>query len=110
MVEKIESEVIAKHNMTRANYEASFTARVGSVPALKEIEDYMVKTMNQAGTGNITLPDTEIPAVLTPQKVFELLVNSEKGKIQKIAEVFADYIRAGSMPNEQDPAFNMKME
>jgi hypothetical protein len=110
MVEKIESEVIAKHNMNRADYEASFTARVAAVPELKAIEDYMVKTMNQAGTGNITLPNAEIPAVLTPQKVFELLVNSEKGKIQKIAAVFADYIRAGSMPNEQDPAFNMKME
>jgi hypothetical protein len=110
MVEKIESEVIAKHNMTRADYEASFAARVESNPELRKIEEYMVQTMNRAGNGQISLPKIDIPEVLSPLKVFELMVESERTKIQKVAGVFAEYIRAGSMPNEADPAFNMKME
>jgi hypothetical protein len=110
MVEKIENEVITKHGMNRAEYEASFANRVDVVPELKAIEDYMVDTMNRAGNGSIVLPKVGIPEVLTPLKVFELLVESERAKIQKVAGVFADYIRAGQMPNEMDPAFNQKME
>jgi len=110
LVEKIENEVITRHNMNRADYEACFAARAEKVPALKEIEDYMVQTMTQAGNGQIILPKVPIPSQLTPLKVFELLVNAERTKIVKVAGVFAEYIRAGSMPNEQDPEFNMKME
>jgi hypothetical protein len=110
LVEKIENEVISKHNMNRADYEASFTARVEANPQLKAIEDYMVETMNRAGNGSIVLPKTDIPAILTPLKIFELLVNSERTKMMKVAGVFVEYIRSGSMPDEQDPVFNMKME
>ena len=110
MVEKIESEVIARHNMNRADYEASFIARVDQNATLKQIEAYMSHTLQRAGLGMISLPKVSIPEVLTPLKVFELLVESERTKIQKVAGVFAEYIRKGSMPNEADPGFNMKME
>lgn len=70
----------------------------------------MVNTMTQAGNGILALPKGPIPAQLTPLKVFELLVNSERTKIIKVASVFAEYIRAGQMPNEQDLEFNQKME
>ena len=70
----------------------------------------MVQTMQRAGNGFITLPKMEIPEVLTPVKVFELFVRNERSKIQKVAGVFAEYIRRGSMPNEMDPAFAQKME
>ena len=94
-MEKIEEKVIRDHNMNRADYEASFNARAEHVPALKEIEEYMVQTMTRAGNGQIILPKVPVPAQLTPLKVFELLVNSERTKIVKVAAVFAEYIRAG---------------
>lgn len=95
LVEKIENEVITRHNMKRDAYEASFNVRAEKVPALKEIEEYMVQTMTRAGNGQIILPKVPVPPQLTPLKVFELLVNSEKTKILKVAGVFAEYIRAG---------------
>ena len=55
----------------------------------------MVNTMTQAGNGILALPKGPVPAQLTPLKVFELLVNSERSKILKVAGVFAEYIRAG---------------
>jgi hypothetical protein len=95
LVEKIEEEVISRHGMNRGDYEASFNARAESVPALKEIEEYMVQTMSRAGNGQIILPKVPVPPQLTPLKVFELLVNSERTKIVKVAGVFAEYIKAG---------------
>lgn len=95
LVEKIENEVITRHGMNRDDYEASFNARAEKVPALKEVEDYMVKTMTLAGNGQIALPKVPVPAALTPLKVFELLVNSERTKLLKVAGVLAEYIRAG---------------
>lgn len=110
MVDQIESQVLAKHNMNRDDYEASVAERVDKNEELKAIEEYMIETMNRAGTGSIVLPKIAIPDALTPLKVFELLVISERSKIQKVAGVFVEYIRKGTMPNEMDPEFNMKME
>jgi hypothetical protein len=110
LVDQIEGQILAKHGMNRDDYEASVAERVDKCAELKEIEEYMIETMNRAGTGSIVLPKVAIPDALTPLKVFELMVQSERAKIQKVAGVFVSYIRRGTMPNEMDPAFNQQME
>jgi len=96
--------------MNKEDYEASVKARINDIPELKKIEEFIHQAMTRAGNGLITLPKISIPEVLSPVKVFELMIQSERSKIQKITEVFAEYIRKGSMPNETDLGFNQKME
>lgn len=110
MVEKIENEVISKHGMNRKDYEASFSKNVKSNDELKKIEEYMINTLNKAAMGVLTLPKGPIPEVLSPLKVFELMVNFEKKKVIQVFGVLVEYIKQGKAPNEADPEFAAKME
>lgn len=84
-IEKIENEVTSRHNMNRFDYKASTEARAEKVPALKEIMEYMIQTLIHAGKGHLILPLANIPPELSPLKVFELLVNSERIHNLKVA-------------------------
>ena len=121
MVEKIENRVIASHGMNRKDYEASFLARIDKnkyylpyyfliFSELKNIERFMEATMKKAGYGQMILPKIDIPKQMSPAKVFELFVKTERKKILKVANIFAEYIRSGTTPNEMDPEFAKKME
>jgi hypothetical protein len=95
MVDEIEEKVISKYNMNRADYEQSFLARVDKCPQLQEIEKFMTTTIELAAKGQIVLPKTAIPSQLTPLKVFELAVNSERSKAKALVSSFSEYIKVG---------------
>lgn len=109
MVDEIEEKVIAKFNMNRADYEQSFLARVDKCPELQDIEKFMTTTIELAAKGQISLPKTAIPPQLTPLKVFEMVVNSERTKTKTLVNSLAEYIKAGQMPDEEDPALQQEL-